>query len=59
MATKATDPPGAERKCSDFCKRVRGLFRKLVNRRTLLIAFQVVFWVYRIVRMIGRLLGDL
>ncbi len=35
-----------------------GLARKLVNRRTLIIALQVLYWVVKIARLIARLMGN-
>ena len=49
---KATDPPSAERKSTEFWKWVRGIFRKLVARRTLIIAFSIVLWTARVVRLL-------
>jgi hypothetical protein len=53
------DPPSVERKLAEFCKRVRGFGRKLVNRRTLLTAFQIVLWTVRIAKLMKQLFGDL
>ncbi|MEA2992007.1 MAG: hypothetical protein QOD40_927, partial [Alphaproteobacteria bacterium] len=53
----ATDPPSAERKFTGFWCRARGLFRKLVNRRTLMTAFSVVLWTTRVVRLLRQMIG--
>ncbi len=36
------DPPGDERKRSDFWRRVRSLGRNLVNRRTFILAIRII-----------------
>jgi len=56
---KATDPPSAEQKPAKSCWRIRDLFRKIVNRQTLMITFQILIWADRIARAIKRLIGDL
>lgn len=55
----ATDPPGTEQKPAAAWERFRGIFRALVNRRTLLVALQILVWIVRIVRAYRRLRGDL
>lgn len=57
--TNATDPPSAERKTAEFWRRVRGTCRKLVNRWTLLLAFQIVTLTVRLARVLRQLFGDL
>ena len=54
----STDPPSAERKSADHCRRVIGYCRALVNRGTLLNAFRILVLVTRIVELLRRLLGD-
>ena len=52
------DPPKNERKIAAVVHRVRGLARKLINRRTLITAFQILYWIVKIARLIYRLKGD-
>jgi hypothetical protein len=54
---KSTDPPSDERKHTEFWKRVRKLFRVLVNRQTLMTAFTIVLWTTRIVRLLRQTIG--
>ncbi|MGH6876907.1 MAG: hypothetical protein ACREHV_05935 [Rhizomicrobium sp.] len=54
-----TGPPGVGRSSAKFWRQVRGCGRKLVNRKTLITAFQIVLWTERIVRVVKRLVGDL
>lgn len=53
-----TDPPGDERKRAEFWKRVRGLFRKLVNRRTFMIAILAIKLIVRVAALLNKLFGD-
>ena len=36
----------------------RGIARKLVNRRTLMLALQALYWVVKLARWLTRLFGD-
>lgn len=54
----STDPPSVERKSASVGKRMRGFGRKFVNRRTLMAAFQVVYWTTRIVKAVRQMFGD-
>jgi hypothetical protein len=54
-----TDPPSVERQTASVGKRMRGFGRKFVNRRTLIAAFQVVYWTKRIVKAVRQMFGDL
>lgn len=56
--SSATDPPSDERKTAGARKRVRGLGRKLVNRYTLIVAFQIVYWTVRIAKAVRLMFGD-
>lgn len=58
MSVTTNDPPSAERNNAKFWKWVRVILRKLVNRRTLLLALWVVLWIDRFMRAVKRLLGD-
>ena len=53
-----SDPPNVERKKASVCTWVRGIARKLVNRRTLMLALQALYWVVKLARMLARLFGD-
>ena len=55
---KTTDPPSDERKPAGFWERARGLGRKLVNRRTLMIAIRAVVLTVRVAEILNRLFGD-
>ena len=57
MVEKA-DPPNVEWKKASVCTWVRGIARKLVNRRTLMLALQALYWVVKLARMLARLFGD-
>jgi hypothetical protein len=59
IMSETTDPPSVERKSAGVGKRMRGFGRKFVNRRTLIAAFQVVYWTARIVRVVRQMFGDL
>ncbi|KZD21865.1 hypothetical protein [Tardiphaga robiniae] len=59
MSTTASDPPGAERNTAKFWKWVRARLRKLVTRKTLLIALSIIVWADRFFRAMKRLFGDL
>ena len=52
------DPLKDERKNAAVVNRVRGLARKLINRRTLIIAFRILDWIVKIACLIYRLKGD-
>ena len=52
------DPPNVERKKVSVCTWVCGIARKLVNRRTLMLALQALYWVVKLARMLARLFGD-
>ncbi len=54
-----TDPPSDERKIASVRRRARGLGRKLVNRHTLIAAFQIVYWTVRIIKAVRQMFGDL
>lgn len=51
------DPPNDERKKATVANWVRGLAHLLLNRRTLIIAFQVLWWIVKIARLLSRLMG--
>jgi len=55
--SRVTDPPSVERKRAKSWKRVRGIGRKLVNKRTLMMAFQIVIWTTRIALLLKHLFG--
>lgn len=57
--SEATDPPSDERKSAEVWKRMRGFRRKFVNRKTLVVAFQVLEWVTRIATLLSQLFGGL
>ena len=59
IMSTTTDPPSDERKTASARRRVRGLGRKLVNRYTLIAAFQIVYWTVRIIRAVRQTFGDL
>ena len=48
----------AERNTASIDTGARGLARKLVNRKTLIIALQVLFWIVKIARLLSRLMGN-
>ena len=52
------DPPNVERKKASVCTWVRGIARKLVNRRTLMLALQALYWVVKLARWLTRLFGN-
>lgn len=52
------DTPSAERNSAKFWKWVRAILRKLITRKTFLLAMTVVLWIDRLLRVIRRLLGD-
>ena len=52
------DPPSDERKCAEFWGRARGAGRKLVNRKTLMIAIRAVVMTVRVAEILTRLFGD-
>lgn len=52
--SKTTDPPSVERETASVRRRVKGLGRKLVNRHTLIIAFQVVKLAVRIAEIVRQ-----
>jgi hypothetical protein len=54
----STDPPSVERKRAKFWARVRQLFRTLVNRHTLMIAFRIVFLMTRFTQLLKQMFGD-
>jgi hypothetical protein len=58
MSTTANDPPNAERNIAKFWKWVRAKSRKLIARKTLLIALSIIVWADRFFRAIKRLFGD-
>lgn len=47
-----TDPPSVARKFVGLWNRVRGFFRKLVTRRTLLIAIKAIYWMAKILALL-------
>jgi phenylalanine-4-hydroxylase len=51
------DPPSDEQKYAKFWNRVRGTFRKLVNRQTLMIAICTLRFVVQVVDILMRLFG--
>ena len=53
-----SDPPSDERKRSDFWRRVRGLGRNLVNRRTFILATRIITLIVRLVELLNRLRSD-
>lgn len=54
-----TDPPSDERKTAGVRRRARGLGRKLVNRHTLIAAFQIVYWTVQTIKVVRQMFGDL
>ena len=52
------DPPNVERKKASVCTWARGIARKLVNRRTLMLALQILLWIVKLARWLSRLFGD-
>jgi hypothetical protein len=52
------DPPSDERKRAEFCKRECGIRRKLVNRRTFMIAVRIIQFVVSIAEIVNELLSD-
>lgn len=52
------DPPSVERKLADSWRWVRGLRRKLVNRRTLMAAIRALALAVRVLELLKRLFGD-
>ena len=54
IMSKTTDPPSVERETASVRRRVKGLGRKLVNRHTLIIAFQVVKLAVRIAEIVRQ-----
>lgn len=58
VMSTTTDPPSDERRSAEFWRWARCLGRKLVNRRMLMAAFQVVYWTTRIVKALKQLYGD-
>jgi len=59
MVIKTTDPPSGERKRSGFWRLARGFGRKLVTRRTFILATRILAVTVRIVELVNRLIGDL
>lgn len=59
MSTTANDPPSAERNIAKFWKYVRATLRKLVTRKTFLVALSIVMWADRLFRALKRLFGDI
>ena len=55
---ETSDPPSDERKRAGFWKRVRGICRPLVNRRTFTIAIRAIKLVVRIAEIVSGLFGD-
>ena len=51
------DPPNDGRKKALVGNLVRGLARKLINRQTLITAFQILYWIVKIARVLIRLMG--
>jgi hypothetical protein len=58
VMVETTDPPSDERKRAEFWDRVRGKFRKLVNKQTLMVAIRVVVLTVRVAEILNRLFGD-
>jgi hypothetical protein len=54
-----TAPPSGEQNYARFWRWVRGSCRKLVNRRTLLVAIRMIALIVRLVELGKRLYGDL
>jgi hypothetical protein len=52
------DASNAERNTASIDTAARGLVRKLVNRKTLIIALQILFWVVKIAPLLSRLIGN-
>ena len=57
VMSETTDPPSDEQKNVGFRGRLRGLCRTLVNRKTLLMAIQVILGIVRIVQFVAWMLG--
>ena len=57
--SRSTDPPSVERKTASAKGRARGFGRKFVNGHTLIVAFQAVYWMVRIVKAVRQMFGDL
>ena len=53
IMTTDTDPPSDEREKADIWKWLRAQARKLVTRKTLLLAFDVLLLVIKIIKIIG------
>jgi hypothetical protein len=49
-----SDTPNAERKIAKADISARGLARKLVNPKTLIVALQILFWIAKIARLLSR-----
>lgn len=56
--SSATDPPSVERKSANAKRRARGLGRKLINRRILIVGIQIVYLTVRIVEAVKKMFGD-
>jgi len=54
---KTRDPPSDERKHAKFWNRVRGSFRNLVNRQTLMMAIRTVKFAVQVADILTRLYG--
>ena len=48
----------AERKDVSVGNWAHGFARRLVNRRTLIIALQILYWIVKIARLLARLMGN-
>ncbi len=48
----------AERNDASVDSSARGLARKLVNRRTLITALQILYWIVKFARLLARLMGN-
>jgi hypothetical protein len=59
IMSATTDPPSDEQKRAEFWRRARGLFRRLVNRRTLMAGFKFILWVTWIAKALRQLFSDL
>lgn len=55
---ETSDPPSDERKRAEFWKRVRGVCRTLVNRRTFMVAIRAIELVVRVAEAVNGLFGD-
>jgi hypothetical protein len=59
IMSTVTDPPSDERKIAGARRRAKGFGRKLVNRRSLIAAFHIVYWTVRIAKLLRQMFDDL